>query len=106
MYRDEVGGFKSRKELLKVKRLGQKAYEQCAGFLRVMESSEPLDNTSVHPESYEAARNLLTLLGYTKNDLKNNNLKDIEERVNEKGIKNIAEELEVGELTLSDIIKE
>ena len=106
MYRDEVGGFKSRKELLKVKRLGQKAYEQCAGFLRVMESNEPLDNTSVHPESYEVARNLLTLLGYTKNDLKNNNIKDIEERVNEKGIKNIAEELQVGELTLSDIIKE
>ena len=106
MYRDEVGGFKSRKELLKVKRLGQKAYEQCAGFLRVMESSEPLDNTSVHPESYEVARNLLALLGYTKNDLKNNNIKDIEERVNEKGIKNIAEELQVGELTLSDIIKE
>ena len=106
MYRDEVGGFKSRKELLKVKRLGQKAYEQCAGFLRVMESSEPLDNTSVHPESYEAARNLLALLEYTKNDLKNNNIKDIEERVNEKGLKNIAEELQVGELTLSDIIKE
>lgn len=106
MYRDEVGGFKSRKELLKVKRLGQKAYEQCAGFLRVMESNEPLDNTSVHPESYEVARNLLILLGYTKNDLKNNNIKDIEERVNEKGIKNIAEELQVGELTLSDIIKE
>lgn len=106
MYRDEVGGFKSRKELLKVKRLGQKAYEQCAGFLRVMESNEPLDNTSVHPESYEVARNLLTLLGYTKNDLKNNNIKDIEERVNEKGIKNIAEEVQVGELTLSDIIKE
>ena len=55
-YREEIGGFKSRKELLKVKRLGQKAYEQCAGFLRVMESKEPLDNTSVHPESYEVAR--------------------------------------------------
>ncbi|MBE6047093.1 MAG: RNA-binding transcriptional accessory protein, partial [Clostridium sp.] len=58
-YRDEVGGFKSRRELLKVKRLGQKAFEQCAGFLRVAESSEPLDNTSVHPESYEAAKKLI-----------------------------------------------
>ena len=106
LYRDEVGGFKTRKELLKVKRLGQKAYEQCAGFLRVMESKEPLDNTSVHPESYEVARNLITLLGYTNNDLKENNLSDIDERVKEKGIKNIAKELEVGELTLEDIIKE
>lgn len=106
IYRDEAGGFKNRKELLKVKRLGQKAYEQCAGFLRVMESNEPLDNTSVHPESYEAARNLIQLLGYTKEDLKENNLKDIDERVKDKGISNISKELEIGELTLSDIIKE
>lgn len=105
-YRDEVGGFKSRKELLKVKRLGQKAYEQCAGFLRVMESKEPLDNTSVHPESYEVAGKLIDILGYTKKDLKNRNLKDIEERVNLKGLNNIVKELEVGELTLKDIIKE
>ena len=106
LYRDENGGFKSRKELLKVKRLGQKAYEQCAGFLRVMESKEPLDNTSVHPESYEVARNLISLLGYNKDDLMKNNLIDIDERVKEKGIKNLAKELEVGELTLEDIIKE
>ena len=106
LYRDEVGGFKSRKELLKVKRLGQKAYEQCAGFLRVMESKDPLDNTSVHPESYEVARNLISLLKYNDNDLKENNLKDIDERVKEKGIKNISKELGVGELTLEDIIKE
>lgn len=105
-YRDEVGGFKSRKELLKVKRLGQKAYEQCAGFLRVMESKEPLDNTSVHPESYEAAGKLIDILGYTKEDLKNRNLNDIEERVNLKGLKNLVKELEIGELTLKDIIKE
>lgn len=105
-YREEVGSFKNRKELLKVKRLGQKAYEQCAGFLRVMESNEPLDNTSVHPESYEVARNLIKLLGYTKDDLKENNLKDIDERVNNIGVSNIAKELEIGELTLSDIIKE
>ena len=105
-YRDEVGGFKSRKELLKVKRLGQKAYEQCAGFLRVMESKEPLDNTSVHPESYEAAGKLIDILGYNKEDLKNRNLNDIEERVNSKGLKNLVKELEIGELTLKDIIKE
>lgn len=105
-YRDEVGGFKSRKELLKVKRLGQKAYEQCAGFLRVMESKEHLDNTSVHPESYLVAGKLIEILGYTKEDLKNRNLNDIEERVNLRGLKNLVNELEVGELTLKDIIKE
>ena len=105
-YRDEVGGFKSRKELLKVKRLGQKAYEQCAGFLRVMESKEPLDNTSVHPESYEVAGKLIEILGYTKEDLRNRNLNDIEERVSSKGLNNLVKELEIGELTLKDIIKE
>ena len=105
-YRDEVGGFKSRKELLKVKRLGQKAYEQCAGFLRVMESKEPLDNTSVHPESYEAAGKLIEILGYTKEDLRNRNLNDIEERVSSKGLNNLVNEIEIGELTLKDIIKE
>ncbi|MBU3103837.1 Tex family protein [Clostridium gasigenes] len=105
-YRDEVGEFKSRKELLKVKRLGQKAYEQCAGFLRVMESREPLDNTSVHPESYKVATKLMELLGYSKADLKNRKLNDIEEKVNEKGLNNLLKELEVGEPTLKDIIKE
>lgn len=105
-YRNEVKEFKSRKELLKVKRLGQKAYEQCAGFLRVSESKEPLDNTSVHPESYEAARNLINLLGYSKNDLKENKLSDIEDRVKEFGIKKLSEDLNIGEITLKDIIKE
>lgn len=105
-YRNENGGFKSRKELLKVKRLGQKAYEQCAGFLRVSESEELLDNTSVHPESYKEAKKLIEILGYTKEDLKNKNLSDIEERVKEKGINNIEKDIEIGELTLKDIIKE
>ena len=105
-YRNENGGFKNRKELLKVKRLGQKAYEQCAGFLRVPESDELLDNTSVHPESYGEAKKLIEILGYTKEDLKNRNLSDIEERVKEKGIKNIEKDIEIGELTLKDIIKE
>ncbi|EGT3615293.1 RNA-binding transcriptional accessory protein [Clostridium perfringens] len=105
-YREENGKFKSRKELLKVKRLGQKAYEQCAGFLRVMESKELLDNTSVHPESYGVAKELIKTLGYTEEDLKNGRLIDIDERVKTKGISNLAKELEVGEPTLNDIIKE
>lgn len=105
-YREENGKFKSRKELLKVKRLGQKAYEQCAGFLRVMESKEALDNTSVHPESYKVAKELIKTLGYTEEDLKNGKLVDIDERVKAKGISNLAKELEVGEPTLNDIIKE
>lgn len=105
-YREENGKFKSRKELLKVKRLGQKAYEQCAGFLRVMESKELLDNTSVHPESYGVAKELIKILGYKDSDLKNGNLGDIDERVKLKGISNLANELEVGEPTLNDIIKE
>lgn len=105
-YRDEIGSFKSRKELLKVKRLGQKAYEQCAGFLRVVESKEPLDNTSVHPESYKEAKKLIDILGYSSSDLKNKGLIDIEERVKDKGLSNLSKELEIGELTLKDIIKE
>ncbi|CUQ10811.1 RNA-binding transcriptional accessory protein [Clostridium baratii] len=105
-YREEVGEFKSRRELLKVKRLGQKAFEQCAGFLRVMESKNPLDNTSVHPESYDAATKLIEMLGYTMDDLKNKKLDDIENRVKNIGLNNISKELEIGELTLKDIIKE
>ena len=105
-YRDENSGFKSRKELLKVKRLGQKVYEQCAGFLRVTESKEPLDNTAVHPESYSEAKKLIEILGYTNDDLKSKNLNDIEERVDKLGIKKIEDKLEIGELTLKDIIKE
>ena len=105
-YRNEVGQFKNRKELLKVKRLGPKVFEQCAGFLRVMESSEPLDNTSVHPESYEVARNLIKQLGYREDDLKNKKLMDIEDRVKETGINKLVESLDVGEPTLLDIIKE
>ena len=105
-YREENGKFKSRKELLKVKRLGQKAYEQCAGFLRVMESKEALDNTSVHPESYGVAKELIKTLGYTEEDLKNGKLVDIDEREKATGISNLAKELEVGEPTLNDIIKE
>lgn len=105
-YREENGSFKSRKELLKVKRLGQKAYEQCAGFLRVSESKDPLDNTAVHPEAYDTARALIKRLGYSDKDLKNKALNDIDDRVKEIGIKALVDELNVGELTLQDIIKE
>lgn len=105
-YREENGKFKSRKELLKVKRLGDKAFEQCAGFLRVMESEEPLDNTSVHPESYKAAKELLKTLGYSVEDLKGGKLSDIDERVDNAGLKTLSEKLEVGLPTLKDIIKE
>jgi uncharacterized protein len=105
-YREELGKFSTRKELLKVKRLGQKAYEQCAGFLRVMESKEPLDNTAVHPESYDAAKALIKTLGYSIEDLKGNRLTDIEARVAEKGLSALSETLGVGVLTLQDIIKE
>jgi Transcriptional accessory protein len=105
-YREEVGKFSSRKELLKVKRLGQKAYEQCAGFLRVDSSKEPLDNTSVHPESYDTAKKLIEVLGYNKEDLKNNKLGDIDERSEVQGLNKLSQTLEVGEMTLKDIIKE
>ncbi|GFZ31216.1 RNA-binding protein [Clostridium zeae] len=105
-FREENGRFTSRKQLLKVKRLGQKAYEQCAGFLRVMESKEPLDNTSVHPESYEVARKLIERLGYNNDDLRNGNLRDIDEKLKEFNLVELAKELSVGLPTLKDITKE
>lgn len=105
-FREENGKFANRKELLKVKRLGKKVYEQCAGFLRVLESDEVLDNTSVHPESYEVAKKLIEILGYDKRDLKLGKLKDIDEKIKIIGINKLADELSVGILTLKDIIKE
>ncbi|MEW8996020.1 Tex family protein [Clostridium sp.] len=105
-YRDETGKFKSRKELLKVKRLGAKAYEQCAGFLRVDNSKELLDGTSVHPESYEACKKLMTILGYDNKDLSNKNIDGIDDKVKEVGVANLAKEVGIGEPTLLDIIKE
>lgn len=105
-YREEKGKFSSRSELLKVKRLGPKAYEQCAGFLRVLESKEALDNTSVHPESYGAAKGLLKTLGYTEEDVKNGRLTDIDAKVQFFKIESLAEKLGVGVPTLTDIIKE
>ncbi len=113
-YRDENGRFASRKELKKVKRLGDKAYEQCAGFLRIREGKEPLDNTAVHPESYELATRVMTMLGYSPKDLKKGSLTDIEDRLfehtGETALKTatakMAEQLDVGVLTLTDIIVE
>ena len=80
-YREENGKFVNRKELLKVKMLGEKAFEQCAGFLRISDGDNPLDKTAVHPETYEIAENLLKKLGYTLEDVRNGNLKDINERI-------------------------
>lgn len=105
-FREENGKFSNRKELLKVKRLGKKVYEQCAGFLRVLESKEVLDNTSVHPESYDVAKKLIKVLGFSEEELKNGNLKDIDEKVKKIGLNKLAEELNIGKLTLGDIIKE
>lgn len=105
-YREENGKFSSRKELLKVKRLGPKVFEQCAGFLRVMESNEPLDNTAVHPESYKAAKNLLKILELNLLELKKGGLKEVDEKLKNKNMRSLAEELEIGVPTLQDIINE
>lgn len=106
LYREENGKFKDRKELKKVKRLGGKAFEQCAGFLRVAESKNPLDNTAVHPESYNAAETLINKLGYKLEDIRNKTLSDIDNKVNAYGFDKLCDELGVGNLTLKDIISE
>lgn len=103
-YREENGSFSERKELLKVKGLGPKAYEQCAGFLRIRNGKEPLDNTGVHPESYDKTRELLGLLGYTEDDLKNGALSDIDKKAG--SVDELAKKLDIGVPTLTDIIKE
>ncbi len=103
-YREEHGSFKDRKELLKVAKLGPKAFEQCAGFMRISGGKNPLDATSVHPESYAAAEKLLAKLGFSSKDIAGNKLNGISKSV--KDYKKLAEELEVGEITLRDIVKE
>ncbi len=102
-YREENGRFKSRAELLKVNKLGPKAFEQCAGFTRITEGSNPLDATSVHPESYQAATSLLEKLGYQVSEV-TGGIKGISKKVADK--KRLAEELGIGEITLEDILKE
>ena len=103
-YREENGIFKNRKELLKVAKLGPKAFEQCAGFLRISESTQPLDATSVHPESYGVAEALLKQLGYSKDELKKGALPGLHKKIRD--YKKLAEELGTGELTLRDIVGE
>ncbi|MFV0439949.1 MAG: Tex family protein [Lachnospirales bacterium] len=102
-YRDEKGEFKTRKEILKVAKLGPKAFEQCAGFLRIREGKNPLDNTGVHPESYNIAEAILKDLGYALEDIKENKIKIDTKKIN---TKKLAESLEVGEPTIIDIINE
>ncbi len=105
-YREANGRFTSRNELKKVKKLGDKAFEQCAGFLRIPGGKSILDNTSVHPEAYPAAEKMLELLGYQLEDVKNQRLGDLSKEVEKRGIGNIAEKIGVGIPTLRDIINE
>ncbi|MCI5902983.1 MAG: RNA-binding transcriptional accessory protein [Blautia sp.] len=104
LYREENGKFRDRRELLKVAKLGPKAFEQCAGFMRITGGSNPLDATSVHPESYEAAGKLLAKLGFAPEDIICGRLKGISRKI--KDYKKLSEELGIGEITLRDIVKE
>ncbi|MBR5547663.1 MAG: RNA-binding transcriptional accessory protein [Clostridia bacterium] len=104
-YREE-NGITSRAQLKKVPKLGPKAFEQCAGFLRVRDSKNALDTTAVHPESYDIAKALLETLGYQLSDIKNRKLDDLQKRAEERGLKALAKELDAGEPTLADIIRE
>ena len=106
-YRDENGKLKNRKQLLKVPKLGKIAFEQCAGFLRITDGDNPLEITAVHPESYEVTEKLLKNIGFDKSDLKDKNkVLEIREKLKSVNIENTAKELEVGEMTLKDIIDE
>lgn len=105
-YRDENGEFKERSQLKKVPKLGAKAFEQCAGFLRIPESKNILDNTGVHPESYSATKDLLKLFSYSLEDIGTEKIKDIAEAVESLGADKVAEKLGIGVPTLKDIVKE
>lgn len=106
-YRDENGKLKERKELLKVPKLGKVAYEQCAGFIRIYDGTNPLEITAVHPESYEATEKLLYKIGYEKQDMKNKEkLTQIKLKLNSLNIQELAKELQIGEMTLQDIVQE
>ncbi len=105
-YRETNGKFKKREELKKVKKLGEKAFEQCAGFLRIPDGENVLDNTSVHPESYNAACKLLEIMGYTMEDVRKRKLDKLKQEVENKGMAEIAAEIGVGVPTLIDIINE
>ncbi|MCR4628119.1 MAG: RNA-binding transcriptional accessory protein [Clostridium sp.] len=105
-YREEHGAFSTRKELLKVPKLGPKAYEQCAGFLRIRGGKEPLDMTGVHPESYEAARTLLAHFGCSEEDLKSGVTRSIAQKIRKEDLKKLSEQTGLGEYTLKDVIDE
>lgn len=106
-YRDTNGSLKQRKELLKVPKLGKAAFEQCAGFIRIYDGNNPLEITGVHPESYDKAEELLTKMGYSVDDLvKNDKLNELRDKLKKVNVKEMAKELDVGELTLQDIINE
>ncbi len=105
-YREENGEFKTRAAILKVPRIGVKAFEQCAGFLRVPHSKEILDNTGVHPESYDAAHKLLNMFGYTEKDVDDTKLGELPDKIKEYGREKVCEECGVGAPTLQDIVTE
>ena len=105
-YREENGAFSARRELKKVPKLGPKAFEQCAGFLRVPGGREVLDNTAVHPESYGAAEKLLALMGYTEADVRAHTLTELPQRLERYGRERAAEELGIGLPTLGDMVNE
>ena len=105
-YREENGNFTSRAQIKKVKRLGPQAFTQCAGFMRITDSKNPLDNTSVHPESYDVCKKLLERIGYSLNDIKDKSISDIDSKIEAIGIDKLSEELEIGVVTLKDIISE
>ena len=105
-YREENGSFSDRKQLMKVPKLGAKAFEQCAGFLRIREGKNPLDNTSVHPESYDAAKKLIEQCGFKLSDIKGSGLSGIGDAVTKTGISSVAEQIGVGVPTLRDIVSE
>ena len=106
-YRDENGKLKNRKQLLKVPKLGKVAFEQCAGFLRIIDGDNPLEVTAVHPESYEATEKLLEKIGFKKEDLRNKEkVNSLREHLKSVNAKEMAQELEIGEMTLTDIIEE
>ena len=106
VYREENGKFKSRKELLKVPKLGAKAFEQCAGFLRIRDGKNILDNTAVHPESYQATEKLLKLFGYTDKDVEERKLADLPDQIKKYGEVKVAEECGLGVPTMNDIVVE
>lgn len=102
-YREENGKFLNRKELLKVPKLGAKAFEQCAGFLRIADGNNVFDNTSVHPESYKAAKELLDFLGYSENDVQCGGVSDLKQKLSAFDTKELSKKLGIGEITLIDI---